>query len=364
MKTKMTKKLLALLLVCGMTLATTACGGQSSGTADSGADTPAGASSPAAASKPADEKIRIAFLLKFEGSTLQPRQEEGLQEFMEDHPNVEAFAVGPTTGDAVEQNRMFNDLIAQGVDIVIVCPNSTDATAPVAKQAREAGIVVIGHEAAGMDNLDYDLEAFDNTAFGAEMASFAAELAGGKGEYASFVGSLTAASHVTWVDGGEAIIQSEYPDIKIVASKNESNEDMEQAYNKTVELFKTYPELSIIQGSAGADIMGAARAIEESGLQDSTYVVGTGTVRDNAQYLKSGALDKVYLWDPGAVAYVACEIGMKVLNGETVSAGDSFSREGYESVGMDGNVVYGSAWLGATQAEIDAGTVPEWYLNM
>lgn len=354
-----TRKFLALVLAMLMALSLVACGGKEP--APQPEDAP-----PEETVKPEEsaEKIRIAYLLKFEGSTVQPRQEEALQEFMNDHPNVEAFLVGPTTGDAVEQNRIFTDLIAQGIDVVIVTPNSTEATAPIAKQARDAGIVVIGHEAAGMENLDYDLEAFDNTAFGAEMASFAAELAGGKGQYASFVGSLTAASHNAWVDGGEACIKANYPDIEIVASKNESNEDIEQAYNKTIELFKTYPDLNIIQGSAGADVMGAARAIEEAGIQDSTYVVGTGTVRDNAQYLKSGALDKVYLWDPGAVAYVACEIGMKVLNGETVSAGDSFSYEGYENVGLDGNVVFGSAWLGATQEEIDSGVTPEWFVNM
>jgi simple sugar transport system substrate-binding protein len=34
------------------------------------------------------------------------------------------------------------------------------------KKAREQGIVVISHEASNQENIDYDIEAFDNAAYG------------------------------------------------------------------------------------------------------------------------------------------------------------------------------------------------------
>ena len=58
---------------------------------------------------------------------------------------------------------------------------------PVLAQARKAGIVVITHEGADLENVDYDIEAFSNTGYGAFIMDNLAEAMGGEGLYTTMV---------------------------------------------------------------------------------------------------------------------------------------------------------------------------------
>jgi ribose transport system substrate-binding protein len=52
-----------------------------------------------------------------------------------------------TNGDATEQANILRDFISQGVDIILVNPNSPDALNGVIKEAQEEGILVISYDA-------------------------------------------------------------------------------------------------------------------------------------------------------------------------------------------------------------------------
>jgi len=50
-------------------------------------------------------------------------------------------------GDATEQANILRDFIAQGVDIILVNPNSPTALNAVIEEAQEAGILVVAFDA-------------------------------------------------------------------------------------------------------------------------------------------------------------------------------------------------------------------------
>jgi ribose transport system substrate-binding protein len=52
-----------------------------------------------------------------------------------------------TNGDATEQANILRDFISQGVDIILVNPNSPDALNGVIKEAQEEGILVVSYDA-------------------------------------------------------------------------------------------------------------------------------------------------------------------------------------------------------------------------
>ena len=91
--------------------------------------------------------------------------EEGVDEYAKDN-GVDAFFTGPSEADGALQAQCIEDLISQGVDAICVVPFSTESLEPVLKKARDQGIVVITHEAPGMTNADYDIEAFNNDEYG------------------------------------------------------------------------------------------------------------------------------------------------------------------------------------------------------
>ncbi len=175
------------------------------------------------------------------------------------------------------------------------------------------------------------------------------ECMGGKGEYAVFVGSLTSKSHNEWVDAAIAYQKANFPDMKMVGSKNETADDQQQAYAKTQELLRAFPNVRGFEGSASTDVAGIGLALEERGMAADTCVVGTSLPSISAQYLDTGAVDMISFWDPSLAGYAMDKIAVMLLNGEKVTDGMDLGIPGYDKVELDGKVIYGQAWVDVTK---------------
>ncbi len=297
-----------------------------------------------------DDSYTIATVVKVDGIAWFDRMRVGVEEYGAETGH-DTFLLGPSQADAAEQVRIIEDLIAQGVDAITVVPFSVEAVEPVLQRAREEGIVVVSHEASTQVNADAIIEAFDNTAYGEYLMQNLAERMGGQGTYATFVGSLQSKSHNEWVDGGVAYQQANYPDMVLVENKIEEFDDLQTAYERTLELLTAYPDLGGIQGSAMTTAPGAGLAVEERGLQDQVVVVGTSLVSVAGQYLESGATDMIAFWDPALAGRAMNEIAVRLLNGESIGNGTDLGVEGYTDLLQDPdkpNLFYGAAWVTVT----------------
>jgi simple sugar transport system substrate-binding protein len=177
-----------------------------------------------------------------------------------------------------------------------------------------------------------------------------AKAMGEKGLYTTMVGHVTNASHNEWADGGVAQQQSKYPNMKLLEQEKrvESEDNQERAYEKAKELFKKYPDLKGIMGTSSKDAPGVSRAIEELGLKDKVFVAGTGLVSECGQYLKSGTLQYITLWDPKDAGYALCSLATKILRGEKIENGCNLGLKGYDKLqfaeGSD-KILVGSGWI-------------------
>ena len=115
-----------------------------------------------------DKKYNIVTIVKISGIQWFNRMEEGVKQFAADTGD-DAFLVGPAQADPQQQVALIEDMIAQGVNALAVVPMSPEALEPVLGKAMEQGIVVITHEAAAQQNTNWDLEAFQNEDFGANL---------------------------------------------------------------------------------------------------------------------------------------------------------------------------------------------------
>ena len=284
----------------------------------------------------------LVTVVKIAGINWFNRMEEGVVAWGEEN-GVNATLVGPAEADAAQQIPIIEDLIAKGVDALCVVPMDPTQLDPVLQKAMDAGITVVTHEASSQVSMDYDIEAFDNMAYGAGLMDRLAAEMGEEGEYAVFVGSLGSKTHNEWVDGGINRQMEAYPNMTMVGDKNESFDDSEIAYQKAKEILAAYPNIKGFQGSASTDVAGIGRAVEEAGLQDEVAVVGTSLPSIAGDLLSSGAIDAIGFWDP-AVAGAACnQIAMMTMAGEEVGEGTDLGIEGYNSLLADGNVLYGDA---------------------
>ncbi|MGQ9491880.1 MAG: autoinducer 2 ABC transporter substrate-binding protein [Anaerolineae bacterium] len=303
-------------------------------------------------SAPAAKPLVFTTVVKIAGINWFNRMESGVVEWGKAH-GVNATLVGPAQADAAQQIPIIEDLIAKKVDALCVIPMDPVQLDPVLKKAMDAGIIVITHEASNQKNMHYDIEAFDNMAFGAGLMDRLAAKMGEEGEYAVFVGSLGSKTHNEWVDGAIARQKEKYPKMTLVGDKNESFDDADKAYTKAKEILAKYPNIKGFQGSASTDVAGIGRAVEEAGLQDKVSVVGTSLPSIAGDLLTSGAIDAIGFWDP-AVAGAACnQIALMVKNGQQIGAGTDLGIKGYNNLKAVGNVLYGDAavYVDATTAK-------------
>ncbi|MGK8642171.1 autoinducer 2 ABC transporter substrate-binding protein [Brucella anthropi] len=302
----------------------------------------------------AQDKPTIVTVVKVTGENWFTRMNEGVDAFGKDNPNVSTSQVGPAKADAAQQTRIIEDLVAKNVSAIAIVPMDPSALEGVLRRASQRGIKVITHEGDSLVNTDVDIEAFDNKAFGARINEKLAECMGKSGKWTSFVGSLGSLTHNQWVDAG-AENAKQYPDMELVAEKNESFNDANRAYEKAKEILRKYPDIKGFQGSSAIDVIGIGRAVEEAGLQDKTCVYGLGLPKDTGPYLESGAVDQIFFWDPKDAGYVMNKVSDLVLKGEEIKDGIDLGVPGYEKMTVikgpgKGIIIQGQAWVDADKS--------------
>ncbi|MCQ8277052.1 autoinducer 2 ABC transporter substrate-binding protein [Acetobacteraceae bacterium KSS8] len=304
----------------------------------------------------ATKKYTIATVVKVDGIAWFDRMRVGVKQFGADQGH-DVWMVGPSQADAAAQVQIVESLIAQGVDAICIVPFSVEAVEPVLQKARSQGIVVISHEASNLQNTDWDVEAFDNHAYGAKLMENLGQQMGGEGGYVATVGSLTATSQNEWIDGGVAYQKEHFPKMFQVTQRIETNDDATTDYNKLKEVLTTYPALRGILGAPMPTSAGAGRLIAERGLKGKLFFAGTGLVSVAGQYLKDGDIEYIQFWDPAIAGYAMNILAVMALAKKSIAPGLDLGLHGYESLQLGAagrkNVLYGKGWVGVTKANMN-----------
>ncbi len=295
----------------------------------------------------------IAFVPKVIGQPWWDHVQASVEAWSEEN-GIDVIYQGPSDVDATAQVKIMTDLINQGVDILLFSPNDPNACEAICKEARDNGIIVISTEASGMENVDYDVEAFDEAGLGAFLMDQLAEQMGGEGKYITMVGSMTMESQNNWADAAVARQEEAYPDMELVPDKRVADDsDAEKAYELTKELLTKYPDLKGILGTGSFDAPGAARAIQELGLTGQVFAISVAMPLEVKDYLLDGTLGSVALWDAGITAQAMLNLGMKMNAGEEIAAPLDLGVEGYTECAIDGTVVVGQGQIAITTENVD-----------
>ena len=281
----------------------------------------------------AQDKPVIATVVKISGIPWFNRMEVGVKEFASATPAVVASQSGPATADAAQQLKIIDDLVAKKVNALAVVPMDPAVIEGVLKRAMDRGIVVVTHEADNQKNTNANIEAFDNSAYGAALNERLASCMGKQGKWTSFVGSLGSRTHLQWVDAGAANAKK-YPGMTLVDAKNESFDDANKTYEKAKEILRKHPDIKGFQSSAGNDVIGIGRAIEEAGLAGKVCLVGTGLPNPSAKLLDSGAITAIGFWDPKDAGIAMNKIAVLLLAKKPLTDGINLGVKGYEKVSV------------------------------
>ncbi|MBE0600868.1 MAG: substrate-binding domain-containing protein, partial [Firmicutes bacterium] len=117
------------------------------------------------------------------------------------------------------------------------------------------------------------------------------------------------------------------------------------------------PDLKGIMGTSSYDAPGIARAIAELGLSGKVFTAGTGMPADNAELLKSGAVQYLTLWDPALAGQAMVALAEQVLAGMEIVAPVDLGVTGYTQLmfkeGSD-KVLEGQGWIVINAENVDS----------
>jgi simple sugar transport system substrate-binding protein len=306
---------------------------------------------------PSSEAQTMVTVVKLSGVGWFDRMEEGVAEFAAE-TGIDARQEGADDASPEKQLALIQNILAQSPTGIVVVPNSPEALEDIFKQARDAGVIVVTHEAAGMTNVDADIEAFDNTWYGAQIMTNLAACMGEEGKYVSFVGGLTAKTHMTWVEGAYQEQMANFPNLVRVEDPIESKEDETVAYERAKEILAKYPDIKGFQGSAGTDVAGIGRAVQEAGLQDQVCVMGTSIPSVASKYLEDGSIDKIFFWDPALAGKAALKMTQILADGGQITEGTDLGIVGYNSLKKLAG--YDNVWAGEAAVIVDMSNVSDY----
>ncbi|WP_322028484.1 autoinducer 2 ABC transporter substrate-binding protein [Paraburkholderia sp. J76] len=298
----------------------------------------------------AAENPTIVTVVKVTGISWFNRMDDGVKEFGKDNPNVSVYQTGPGRADAAQQLKIIDDLIAKKVSAIAVVPYDPPTLEPALKKAMDRGIKVVTHEADNEKNTMVDVEAFDNSAYGAALNDRLASCMHNEGKWATMVGSLGSRSQVQWANGGIDNAKKKFSKMQLVETNLETNNDGEHAYEVAKEVLRKHPDIKGFQGSSSLDVIGIGRAVEEAGLQGKICVYGTGLPTEAGKYLESGAINGIAFWDPKLAGMAMNKIALMLIDGKTVENGANLGLPGYEKVTVSkgpgkGIIVRGQGWV-------------------
>lgn len=180
-----------------------------------------------------------------------------------------------TNGDATEQANILRNFISQGVDIILVNPNSPDSLNGVIREAQEEGILVV---------------AFDATVTAPNVVNVTLDHYAWMEKNVRFIAETLQSGNMIQIQGLEG---------------HPANNDRVQA---TYDVLADYPDIELIADTpAGWDqlrakevttqIIGAGREIDGVITQDG---MGFGTL---SAFLDTGRLPQVMFGDPGTAFF-------------------------------------------------------------
>ena len=208
---KMMKKALSIVMATIMALSLVACGGSTSSSA--------AGSTPAASGGKDAKSYRFAVIYTannaFWDSVGKGATDKAAELTATGDYEVEIYAVGPTDNSVGAQIQLFEDIMSQGYDgIIISCSDST-AMKPLIDNAWEQGVPVVCMDTEVADSKRLCFVGTDNYNFGCALGEEVARVLDGKGKVLLETLNPTMTAMAERLKGTQDTL-AKYPDIEIL----------------------------------------------------------------------------------------------------------------------------------------------------
>ena len=262
--------------------------------------------------------FKVGFSQANNGDVWRINQTNNVQDYCKEiMPNVEVV-VTDGQGDGAKQDADVDDLLAQGIDVLLLTPLTADILTPAAQRALDAGVPVITLDRAVTIPVTQHIGA-DNKLIGATAAQFVAEglLGGEGGKVAEIQGVLGASATTDRHDDFVAWLEANAPNVEIVDSQT-GEYRRENALVVMNDYLQRFPpgEVDVIYTHNDEMALGARQALETAGRADEMAVVGIDGQNEAIQAIADGRLAATFTYDNAGRE--GCESAQKLLSGQEI----------------------------------------------
>ena len=228
------------------------------------------------------------------------------------------LSVTDAGGDANTQNSQLENMIASGVNAIILIPGDATAQAVMVEEAHAQNIPVI-ELCTKTEAEDYrtSFVGSDDIVAGRMLMEYLGNLVDGKGDMIIFHGPTGVSAEINRHTGAQQMIKEKNLDIKVVAEKV-CNWSREEAMTAMENIITSGMKFDIIFAENDEMAVGALSALKDSGLK---YVIGgIDAIPDAVQAVADGDMDCTFFQDYITQAKTALDVAIKAASGEQVDA--------------------------------------------
>ncbi len=274
------------------------------------------------------EGPQVAFLL----STLQEERYQKDVKYFEARAKELGLRVVTLAADNdnAKQIAQVEDVLTQGVKVLVIQPTDSQAASSYVRLAHEKGAKVVAYDRAIVaPDLDYYVS-HDSYRVGVLQAQAALHATGNKGKYVILSGQA-GHSVATEITRGYKDTLAPYVargEVEIVSEQSHSSWSPEQAL-RTVEdaLTRTSNHVDAILANNSGMARGAVQAISAANLAN-VFIAGADADAANVNFVCQGKQSIEVLKDIEPLAKTAAETAKKLYDGESPMAGSSIALGG------------------------------------
>lgn len=228
------------------------------------------------------------------------------------------LSVTDAGGDANTQNSQLENMIAGGVNAIILIPGDATAQAVMVEEAHAQNIPVIELcTKTEAENYRTSFVGSDDIVAGRMLMEYLGDLVDGKGDMIIFHGPTGVSAEINRHTGAQQMIKEKNWDIKVVAEKV-CNWSREEAMTAMENIITSGMKFDIIFAENDEMAVGALSALKDSGLK---YVIGgIDAIPDAVQAVADGDMDCTFFQDYITQAKTALDVAIKAASGEQVDA--------------------------------------------
>jgi D-xylose transport system substrate-binding protein len=261
-------------------------------------------------------QIRIGFSL---GDLREERWQKDRDLFVAAAKKLGAFVqVSSANSDPILQNTQIENMISQGMDIIVVAPYDSEKIASVVSLAHKEGIKIISYDRL-IKNADVDFYVtFDNVKVGSLQAQGVVDVKN-SGNFAYIGGAPTDNNAKLLKQGSMEVLTPliKNGSVKLVIDKFMTDWKPELAYTTIKEYLAKGGKLDAVIAANDGTAFGAIRALKEFGLDGKVPVSGQDAELSACQRVIAGSQTLTVYKPLPSLANKAAEIAVAFVKGES-----------------------------------------------